>query len=118
MEGFVRFFEETMLPALTAAGAKVIATFETEAATNSYSRLPVREGETVFVWLAAFEGERDFEDHRAALHRLPDWRAHAPMEVLRQFARRPEVLRLVPTPRARLQFDGGGVRDVVKASVA
>jgi len=103
IESFAQFFEKTMNPALTIAGAHVIAAFETEAATNTFSRLPVRECETVLVWLAAFRDARHFEDHVAALRDSPDWRRHAPQDVLRQFSRKPEVLKLAPTPRSQLQ---------------
>jgi NIPSNAP len=103
IENFARFFEKTMNPALAIAGAHVIAAFETEAATNTFSRLPVRQGEAVLVWLAAFRDAGHFEDHLAALRDSPDWRKHAPQDVLRQFSRKPEILRLTPTPRAQLQ---------------
>jgi hypothetical protein len=103
LENFAQFFEKTMNPALTITGAHVIAAFETEVATNTFSRLPVREGETVFVWLDAFPDARHFEDHVTALRDSPDWRRHAPEDVLRQFSRKPEVLRLMPTPRSQLQ---------------
>jgi hypothetical protein len=98
---FAQFFEKTMRPALTDTGAEVIAAFETEAARNTFPRLPVREGETVLIWLAAFRDARHFEDHVAALRDSPDWRKDAPPEVLRQFSRKPEVLKLAPTPRSR-----------------
>jgi hypothetical protein len=104
IENFAQFFEKTMTPALTIAGAHVIATFVTEAATNTFSRLPVREGEIVLVWLAAFRDARYFEDHVAALRDSPDWRKHAAQDVLRQFSRKPEVLRLAPTPHSRLHL--------------
>jgi hypothetical protein len=103
IEIFTQFFEKTMSPELTNTGAHVIAAFETEPATNTFSRLPVRENETVLVWLAAFRDARHFEDHVTALRDLPDWRKQAPQDVLRQFSRKPEVLKLAPTPRSQLQ---------------
>ena len=103
MENFAQFFEETMNPALTIAGAHIIAAYETEAAANTFSRLPVREGETVLVWLTAFRDAGQFEKHVKALRELPDWRKHAPQDVLRQFSRKPEVLKLAPTPGSQLQ---------------
>jgi CubicO group peptidase (beta-lactamase class C family) len=101
--GFGLGFAVTMNPALTNTGAHVVAAFETEAARNTFTRLPVRESETVLVWLAAFRDARQFEDHVRALRDLPDWRRHAPQDVLRQFSRKPEVLKLAPTPRSRLK---------------
>ena len=103
LESFAQFFEKTMNPTLTITGAHVIAAFETEAARNTFSRLPVREGETVLIWLAAFRDTGQFEEHVMALRDSPDWRKHAPQDVLRQFSRKPEVLKLAPTPRSQLQ---------------
>jgi hypothetical protein len=104
IENFAQFFEKTMIPALTITGAQVIAAFVTEAATNTFPRLPVREGETVLTWLAAFRDARHFEDHVAVLRDSPDWRKHASQDVLRQFSRKPEVLKLAPTPRSQLHL--------------
>jgi hypothetical protein len=103
IKDFTQFFEKTMNPVLTNTGAHVIAAFETEAARNTFSRLPVRESETVLIWLAAFRDTRQFGDHVTALRDSPDWREHAPQDVLRQFSRKPEVLKLTPTPRSQLQ---------------
>jgi NIPSNAP len=99
---FSQFFEITMNPVLAHAGAHVIALFETETAKNTFSRLPVRENETVLIWLAAFRDASQFEEHVTSLRNLPDWRKHASQDVLRQFSRKPEVLKLAPTPRSRL----------------
>jgi hypothetical protein len=101
--GFAQFFEKTMIPVLTNTGAHILAAFETEAAANTFSRLPVRERESVFIWLAAFRDSRQFEEHVTALRDLPDWRKDAPQDVLRQFSRKPEVLKLAPTPRSKLR---------------
>lgn len=103
IKNFTQFFEKAMTPVLTNTGAYVIAVFETETARNSFLRLPVRESETVLIWLAVFRDTGQFEDHVTALRDSPDWRKHAPQDVLRQFSRKPEVLRLAPTPRAQLQ---------------
>jgi hypothetical protein len=102
LESFAQFFEANMRPALANAGAGILAAFETEPARNTFPRLPVREGETVFVWLAAFRDATDFEDHARVLRDSPDWRKDAPGDVLRQFSRKPEVLKLAPTPRSQL----------------
>jgi hypothetical protein len=104
MEEFVRFFEEAMRPTLAATGAPVLASFNTEAATNTFPRLPVREGEGILIWLASFRDAEQYDEHVEALHNGPDWREHAPPAVLRQFARKPEVLLLAPTPRSQPRF--------------
>src|SRR4051812_14729464 len=46
---FVEFFEQTVTPLVAAAGAPVIASFVPERSANTFPRLPVREGEHVFV---------------------------------------------------------------------
>lgn len=102
LEEFARFFESAMRPRLAETGARVIASFQTETAPNNFPRLPVREGETVFVWLAAFPDMEHYRQHVAALNAGPDWREHAPENVIHQLARKPEVLLLAPTPRAQL----------------
>lgn len=71
INNFTQFFEKMMNPLLTKTGACVIAAFETETARNSFSRLPVRESETVLIWLAAFRNTRQFEDHVTALRDRP-----------------------------------------------
>jgi hypothetical protein len=106
VEEFVQFFERAMRPLLEDAGARVLAVFKTEASANTFARLPVREGESVLVWLAAFRGAEEYRAYVLALRDGPDWREQAPPSVLRQLARRPEILMLAPTPRARLQGRG------------
>lgn len=104
IEEFAKFFDQMMKPRLTETGARVIASFRTEDAPNTFSKLPVREGETVFVWLAAFPDMDHYRQHLATLHAGPDWREHAPEDVIHQFARKPEVLLLAPTPHAQLRI--------------
>jgi hypothetical protein len=104
IEEFARFFESAMKPRLAETGARVIASFHTEDAPNNFPRLPVREGETVFVWLAAFPHMDHYRQHLATLNAGPDWREHAPEHVIHQLARKPEVLLLSPTPHAQVSI--------------
>jgi NIPSNAP protein len=104
IEEFARFFEQSMKPRLAETGAHVMASFGTENAPNTFPRLPVREGETVFVWLAAFSDMDHYRQHVATLRAGPDWREHAPESVIHQLARKPEVLLLAPTPHAQLSI--------------
>src|SRR5262249_49874140 len=53
-EGFRPWFARTARPALERAGITPIAALETNPVPNDFPRLPVREGETVFVWLTRF----------------------------------------------------------------
>jgi hypothetical protein len=104
IQRFARFFEQTMKPRLAETGAHPIASFQTENAPNTFPRLPVREGETVFVWLAPFPDTQHYQDHLATLRTGPDWREHAAEDVIHQLARKPEVLLLAPTPHSQLSI--------------
>lgn len=100
---FADFFAREMAPRIRDAGAAVAGAFETLHAPNSFPALPVREGETAFVWLARFEDGRALERFEARLRLLPDPRATARPEILRQLMRKPERLRLAPTGRSLLR---------------
>lgn len=93
-----RSFDAQVRPVLERLGAPVLGQFVTEPARNTFPRLPVREGESVFVWLAAFADARAQALHRAAAAADPmvnAWIHH--LEAL------PETLRLAPTPRSLLR---------------
>ncbi|MGW4588746.1 putative quinol monooxygenase [Amycolatopsis thermoflava] len=81
-DAFPEFFRREVLPALAEAGAPPLASFRTSAHRNDYPRLPVREGEQVFVWLS---------------------RSAAPAGLLPAGSRPPQRLRLAPTPRSWLR---------------
>lgn len=49
-----RRFRNEAEPALRAGGAASVAVLVTDASANTFPRLPVREGERVLVWFAAF----------------------------------------------------------------
>jgi hypothetical protein len=102
IDAFAEFFNQKMRPCLAATGAHILASFQTENAPNTFPRLPVREGETVFIWFAAFPDMSHYRQHLAALRAGLDWREHAPENLLHQFARKPEVLLLAPTPHSQL----------------
>ncbi|WP_420420155.1 NIPSNAP family protein [Pacificispira sp.] len=73
-EGFAAEFEAAARPVLERAGMKIAACFVTECSPNSFPRLPIREGETVFVWLSVFASDEAYTAHRDALAVDPDWR--------------------------------------------
>jgi hypothetical protein len=102
-DGFASFFAAAMMPAIVAAGGAILATLATESAGNNFPRLPVREGETVFVWFCSFRDLVAYQRSGAALLQFDDWRAGASPEILRQFMRKAEVLTLVPTRRSLLR---------------
>ena len=99
---FLDFFARQLQPAFTAAGARIVASFVTESATNTFPRLPVREGEHVFEWFARFADAAAHERYRAALVAQPGWRALA-VALGRKLQGPPQVLRLAPTPRSLLR---------------
>lgn len=94
---FVNYFERKVMPAVTDAGAVVLAYFVTERSANNFPALPVREGEDVFIWFAGFADRTT--DERV----IPDDEhfgrsiAEAP-----GLNRPPQVLRLAPTSRSLL----------------
>lgn len=100
---FQAFAAERIVPRMKAAGARVLGTFATEASPNSFPKLPIREGETVHVTFLGFSGDPAHRAWRAALAAGPDWRDGAPEALLREFSRKPEVIRLSPTKRSRLR---------------
>ena len=100
---FAGLFARVLRPLLVAASAKVLASFVTERSPNTFPRLPVREGETVFAWFSGFGSVPAYEEHLAALARSKAWTEEAEPEMDRQIWRRNEVLRLVPTARSLLR---------------
>lgn len=102
LDAFARFFQTLVRPAVTAAGATVIATYVTSTHKNDF-RLPVREGETAFVWLATFADAAAYDAARARLAASDEWRARIAPALEAQRAKPGETLRLAPTSRSRLR---------------
>src|SRR5262249_24419485 len=99
---FASWYEASVQPLLTDAGAAPLASFVTESSPNNFPRLPVREGESVFVAFSCFANAAAFEAHRAKLAGSASWR-----ELNTQLAARsrnlPEVHRLAPGARSLLR---------------
>jgi hypothetical protein len=93
-----RSFDVHVRPVLERRGAPVLAQFVTEPARNTFPRLPVREGESVFVWFAAFADAEAQAHHQAAVAVDP-----AVTAWIRRLDAPPETLRLAPTPRSLLR---------------
>ncbi|WP_207476605.1 NIPSNAP family protein [Arenibaculum pallidiluteum] len=100
---FAAFFAEAIAPLLAEARAPALASFMVERSVNGFPRLPVREGETLFVWFSAFAGPQDHAAHLSALDDLPAWRREVLPEMERRVWRRNEVSRLAPTARSLLR---------------
>lgn len=98
----VEFFQQAMRPRLTEAAARVDALLVAERSPNSFPRLPVREGETVLVWLMTFPSLPAYEGHLAALARSRDWTQQVLPDLARRTWRPNDVWRLTPTGRSLL----------------
>lgn len=99
---FINYFENTIKPTLTNAGASVLAYFVTEDSPNTFPRLPVRKGEHVFVWFAGFQEEEAHQSHLVELEDSKIWKSEISKFLKKRLKGKPEILRLAPTPRSRL----------------
>lgn len=100
---FEEFFEQEVLPVLTAAGAPPLACFRTDPSENNFPRLPVRTGENAFVRLSVFRDSGEHRDHRARLEARADWTQAILPSLTKRLARPLEQLRLAPTARSVLR---------------
>ena len=96
-EEFAGFFDAMVRPRLEQASAILLAALVTERSPNTFPRLPVREGETVFVWFSAFPDLVAYETHLAELSRSEAWAKEVVPEMERRTWRQNEVSRLTPT---------------------
>lgn len=99
---FADVFDRTAMPELTTSGATPVAVFETEPAENTFPRLPVREGEHVFVWFARFADVEAYDRHIAALQESRRWRETVRPGLDGHLASPVQTWRLTPTARSRL----------------
>ncbi len=100
---FAAFFEAHIRLPAQRWGADVLATFVSILGPNTFPRLSVREGESVFVWFARFPDESSRQSFVARFRSLSGWRDAAPEGLLPAFMRKPEVLRLGPTRGSALR---------------
>jgi heme-degrading monooxygenase HmoA len=99
---FPEFFAREVGPVLGAADISVPAFYATEHSRNTFSALPVREDEDVFVWLTVYADEAEHARHVVALERAPLWRDRTSQALAERIAGRAETLRLRPTARSLL----------------
>jgi hypothetical protein len=97
---FTSWFRDEAVPVLASAGTTVLAQLVTEPAPNLFPRLPVREGENVFVWLAAYPDAQSQAAAVRTLESLPRWRDHVAPALRARTKRAPETLLLSPTSRS------------------
>ena len=90
-DALVSQFERQVAPRLKTRGVTLKGVFVTETAPNTFTRLPVREGEHVLVWIATVEGSPNASNPSQPTARSPAT---------------PTVLDLEPTSRSLL---GDGV---------
>ena len=102
-DDFRRFFDTHVEPAQVEAGARPLARLETEPSENTFPRLPVREGEHVFVSFAAFADDAALREYEIELAASPRWSRQVLPELLGRPRSAPEVLRLAPTARSQLR---------------
>lgn len=100
---FAAFFDARMVPEIAREGAHLVGTFTSETSPNNFPRLPVREGDRVFAWLARFPDEQALALFLRRFHRRSGWREGAPESLLPAFARKPELIRLAPSGASRLR---------------
>jgi hypothetical protein len=100
---FAEFFDRIILPHLNAAGIHPIATLTTNEVPNNFPRLPVREHDRIFLWMARWLSEPDYESFSMQFKAWSGWRDTAAETVLPALMRKPERLRLKPTLRSPLQ---------------
>jgi hypothetical protein len=97
---FPAWFQREAAPIVAKGGAPVLGQFVTETAPNSYPRLPIREGENVFVWFAAY---RDLAAASAPLEGLAGWRERVEPKLRSATKGAGERIVLQPTQRSLLR---------------
>ncbi|WP_244514837.1 NIPSNAP family protein [Ensifer sp. LCM 4579] len=102
-EAFATFFEDELRLPLLESGATIPATFVSEHSANTFPRLPVRQGEAVFVALLRFSTPQAYATHRGALAASRQWTEEIEPQISQRTWRPTEVLRLSPTSRSLLR---------------
>lgn len=97
----LRALYEQMIVILKDSGGKPLAALRTSGAANTFPRLPVREGEHVFVTLARFPDQAAHARHARELAASTAWRA-TPSAQAAPAGARAQTLRLAPTTRSAL----------------
>jgi hypothetical protein len=97
---FVEQFDRDVMPLLQRHGANVLGRFVSDKSPNTFARLPVREKDNVFVWVASFADRQAYDRYLDALGRDPRWRGELFAAIRKSLQRPPETLMLQPTPRS------------------
>ncbi len=102
-EGFDAFFRTRVAPRLRAAGLPVLAAYVPEEQENNFPKLPIRQGEKVFVWFSRATDRATFDRAFSKMRRSADWRANVESVLANAQERPAQVLYLNPTARSRLR---------------
>ncbi|WP_454827840.1 NIPSNAP family protein [Pseudoxanthomonas wuyuanensis] len=94
---FLAYFHQQRQPLLAAMGATALGSFVSDYSENTFPALPLREGEHVFIWFAAFQGDTEWQRCKPLLQAWPIIDAD-PLPP----PRTTEILRLQPTAHSRL----------------
>jgi len=100
---FARVFAQVVMPHLISAGAHPVGQLVTNEVVNNFPRLPIREHDRTFVWLAQWPNVPAEEAFVASFRALSGWRDSVPEAVLPALMQKPERLRLAPTLRSALR---------------
>lgn len=100
---FAAWFEDTIRPVLLAAGARIEGRWLVDHRGNNFPRLPVREGETLLIWLLRFGDEKELKAFHQQLAATPAWRDAVWPEIRKRTWRENKVVRLAPTSRSLLR---------------
>jgi NIPSNAP len=96
-------FETDGIPLLRRAGMAPLAYFVTEPAINTYPRLPVREGEHLFVWFTAFPDRAAYRTASNSLREQGAWDRTITPQFAAAGLQARQVLELEPTRRSLLR---------------
>ncbi len=100
---FSDFFATQIAPALRRAGATLEGYLVTETSENTFTRLPVREGEHVFVWFASFADVAAYAGYQSTLAQDQAWTAELTPALQPWLSKQAEVLELIPCRRSLLR---------------
>jgi hypothetical protein len=99
---FVEWFDDQLRPLFTASGATVLAELVSDNSENTFPKLPVREGENVFIWFARFDSQQAYDRYLERLAADARWSGELFGALHKQLAGFPDTLMLTPTPRSLL----------------
>jgi hypothetical protein len=101
-EAFTAFFDAPGRMGLHGAGVELLGTYVADNRPNEFPRLPVRQGEKVFVWFARVDGMPRYERAMAAVRGTAGSRRGGQWLMPDLEERPAQVLRLGSTPRSRI----------------